>query len=69
MTMADKVFTFGQKPVTPINKEDEKKTAEITYQTFESDAEIPDTEHPILVLDNGNGALNKYAMGVFAAPG
>ena len=66
--MANRVFDFS-------SSDDKKETATaltqghvLTYETFRSDSNTADAEHPMLVLDNVQELLRHHTSGVFELP-
>lgn len=55
------VFDFSNAP-------DNKKAAECTYTTFQSNNSIPTAKMPLLLLDNSVRAWNHHSCGIFTNP-
>lgn len=55
------VFDFNDKKI-------EEAKAEYTYETFKSDLDMADKDHPIIVLSNKSGKLVHHTSGMFSSP-
>ena len=62
--LADRVFDFQAEAATELAPQEPV----CTYTTFRSDAPVPDTEHPILVLRNPYMGLKHHLTGTFRNP-
>ncbi|MCQ2082745.1 MAG: AAA family ATPase [Lachnospiraceae bacterium] len=55
------VFDFNDKKI-------EEAKAEYTYETFKSDLDMADKDHPIIILSNKSGKLVHHTSGMFSSP-